>query len=131
MIDWNFSAESARTIGQDILLAGAAIMAVFYGVRRIYRMAKNVDELVSNIKVDRQERENVAKVLEDHIAEETQRDLKNEEVIRALVAGQNEILREIRPNGGSSMKDTINQVQRDVAVLTQWKSDLQTMRPRN
>lgn len=119
------SVETLRTAAQDTILAGGFLMALAYGIRRIYRMARNIETLVQSAHVDAAERKRITDTLTDHINTEEARDARMDEIIQSLTVGQNEILREMRPNGGSSMKDIINQVQRDVAVLSQWKEDVQ------
>jgi hypothetical protein len=103
-----------------ILLVGAVIMAVGYGIRRVYRVARNVDTLVTlagDSKADRA-------ALEKALAEK-------DEKFNVLAAKVDTILREVLPNGGSSMKDVVNQtnsrvhdIHARVAVLEQWKQDV-------
>lgn len=117
--------DLVRSVAQDIVIFGGSIMAIAYGLRRVYRMARNVETLLETSAKDANERKTISDNLAAHIAQEEARDARMDETVRALMNGQNEILREIRPNGGSSIKDVVNSVQRDVAVLKQWKEDTQ------
>lgn len=124
--------DLVRSVAQDIVIFGGSLMAIAYGLRRVYRMARNVETIMKmNEKIaetaeeDAVARKEIADSLVTHIALEEAREKAVDEAIRGLIQGQNEILREVRPNGGSSIKDVVNSVQRDVAVLKQWKDDTQ------
>lgn len=113
-----------------IVLAGAAIMAIAFGFRRVYRTARNIEMLVAHATEQKEferlstaDRAKLAKDLRDHITEEFDRDAEQHARTVKLVANVEEILREIRPNGGSSIKDVVNQIRTEVAVLNQWKAD--------
>lgn len=103
-----------------ILLVGAVIMAVGYGIRRVYRVARNVDTLVTLAGDSKADRAALAKALAE-----------KDEKFNALAAKVDTILREVLPNGGSSMKDVVNQtnarvhdIHARVSVLEQWKQDV-------
>ena len=110
-----------QNIGEIILLAGGVIMAIGYGIRRIYRIARTVEDIFHHVVEEKVERQRLQKELKDHIQMEESRDRVRDDQFITIVNDLNEITREIRPNGGSSMKDSINQMQRDIAVLTEWK----------
>jgi hypothetical protein len=129
-MSFEFPTDFFHSLAEETILLGGAIMAIGYGLRRIYRMARNIETLVDSAAAtkdsrvaDATERKAIADTLAAHITLEETREQRMDEIIRTLQTGQAEILREIRPNGGSSIKDVVNQVQRDVAVLTQWKED--------
>lgn len=46
--------EDAKTWSEFVVAIGAALVAVAYGLRRVYKMAKNVDELVKIINENNQ-----------------------------------------------------------------------------
>ena len=81
------------------MAAGAAIMALFYGIRRSYRAVRAIEEILEGV------RENAVKA---EIAVQT---------TEALARAVEDIRKEVRPNGGSSLKDTVNRIDRRVAVL--------------
>lgn len=103
-----------------VLLFGGAVTAVGYGVRRVYRIARNIDTLVTRSGESKADRERLALALAD-------RDMQ----FQALAAKVDTILHEVMPNGGSSMKDVVNQtntrvhdIHARVSVLEQWKEDV-------
>jgi hypothetical protein len=129
-MSFEFPTGFFHSLAEETILLGGAIMTIAYGIRRMYRMARNIEILVDNAELnkvarvqDAAERTKIADHLATHILSEEAREQRMDEIIRALQIGQAEILREVRPNGGSSIKDVVNSVQRDVAVLTQWKED--------
>lgn len=117
------SYHSAKSAMEGILLAGAAIMALAYGLKRVYNSAKAVDELLTLAKSNARERGEIAAALAAHIAREDElgdaRDLQMADLTNKV----NTIFREVLPNGGSSMKDVVNQTNLRVAVLEQWQRD--------
>jgi hypothetical protein len=67
----------------------------------------------------------------DHIRAEDLRDEKRDHQILELVNNMREVSREIRPNGGSSMKDVVNntntivhEMQTRIAVIEEWKKNV-------
>jgi hypothetical protein len=120
----------ARAIGllEGVALVGAALTALGYGLKRVYNTARGV-ELILNFTVEEKaSREKLAAELTNHINMEDERDRLRDKQILELVATVREIGREVRPNGGSSMKDVLNHaaekigdIQTRVAVLEEWK----------
>lgn len=103
-----------------VLLVGGAVMALAYGARRVYRVARNIDTLVTLASDSKTDRAALAKALAE-----------KDEKFNALSAKVDTILREVLPNGGSSMKDVVNQtnarvhdIHARVSVLEQWKEDV-------
>lgn len=91
---------------ENIILYGAAIMALWMGLKRVYKLAKNIDTVT------------------DYVKNRKTKDIDND---NAIV----ELLREVKPNGGSSMKDQLSGIQREVATISgrlssmeQWKKDM-------
>lgn len=107
---------------------GAALVALWKGIKRLYKMARTVEELFDHVKVESAEREHLSKTLNAHVQMEEARDRIRDDQFINIVNDLNEITREIRPNGGTSMKDAIEATRRDtaeiktrVAVLEEWK----------
>lgn len=122
---------------RGILLLGGVLSVLWYGIRRIYNGAKSIEEvlaLVKSAKTDREEeaakRLELNRTLCSHIADEEERDRSRALAFQELADNVRDIAREIRPNGGSSMKDQLtalterqNDLRVDVAALKQWKDD--------
>lgn len=113
---------------EAIVLIGTAIMAIAYGLKRVYNMARGVEKILEFNKSEKEAREAVANDLLHHIQGEDARDIVRDKQIQELVATVREISREVRPNGGSSMKDVVNntntivhEMQTRVAVIEEWK----------
>lgn len=71
---------------------GAAIMALWYGVRRSYRAVRSVEKILEAVET-------------------------NQLHVKTALEELAEIKREVKPNGGSSLKDAVNRIDRRVAVL--------------
>jgi hypothetical protein len=155
----DFPAEMLKNGAESIVLYGGAAMALFYGVKRVYNTARNVEKLVekaeqndtSNKEYRKKLKEDLdaqdasrneklavvtdglntlAAALQDHIKIEEQRDIIRDRQMIQMTDHIDEMVKEMRPNGGSSMKDIINltskkvdEVHTRVAVLEQWKND--------
>lgn len=111
-----------------ILLIGALMTAIGIGLRRVYNMARGVEKILEFTVDEKKAREQVASELKAHIALVAEQHRVRELQIMELVDTVREISRETRPNGGSSMKDVLNQtaksvsdIQTRVAVLEEWK----------
>lgn len=111
-----------------ILLIGGAMTAIGLGLKRVYGMARGVEKILEFNKAEKEAREKVAGDLLTHIQGEDARDIMRDKQIQELVMTVREISREIRPNGGSSMKDVVNntntivhEMQTRVAVIEEWK----------
>lgn len=66
--------------------------ALGFGLRSIYRTARNVEKTLAAVE-------------------------GNQAHVVAVMAELAEIKKEVKPNGGSSLKDTVNRIDRRVAVL--------------
>jgi hypothetical protein len=113
---------------EGILLLGALMTAIGLGFKRIYSVARSVEKILEFTKTEKEAREAVAQQLLEHIRHEDERDEKRDHQILELVSNLREVSREIRPNGGSSMKDVVNntnmvvnQLKTQVAVIEEWK----------
>jgi hypothetical protein len=113
-----------------VAILGAGIMALYYGIKRLYGVARSVEKILDHVVKDKEERDVINESLKDHIKMEEARDsIRDEQLIR-ITQDLRDIVREVRPNGGSSMKDTLNVVARDMgdintrlARVEQWKQD--------
>jgi ABC-type transporter Mla subunit MlaD len=113
---------------QDLLIVGALMTAIGIGIKRIYTTARSVEKILDFTVNEKKRREDLAKELATHIAAQHQRDEARNAQIQELVATVREISREVRPNGGSSMKDVLNHtaekvsdIHTRVSVLEEWK----------
>jgi len=113
---------------EGILLVGGVLTAIGYGVRRVYRTARGVEKILEFTVEERRHREELATELKAHIHMEDSRDKVRDKQIDELVSTVREIGREVRPNGGSSMKDVLNHtaervgdIHARVSVLEEWK----------
>lgn len=91
-------------------------------------MARRVEEIFNHAQLESVERERLAKDLRAHVQMEEARDSVRDKQFVNIVNDLNEITKEIRPNGGSSLKDDVTATRRDVgeiktrvAVLEEWK----------
>ena len=113
---------------EEIVLVGAALTAIGYGLKRVYTTARGVEKILTFTVEEKASREKLAADLTAHIHMEDQRDRLRDQQIIELVDTVREIGREIRPNGGSSMKDVLNHtaervgdISTRVAVIEEWK----------
>ena len=120
--------DTSVLVLKGILLVGAAMTAIGLGIRRVYSMARGVEKIVDFTVSEKKRREDLAKELSTHIEAQHQRDEASNAQIQELIATVREISREVRPNGGSSMKDVLNHtaekvsdIQVRVSVLEEWK----------
>lgn len=113
---------------KGIILVGAAMTAIGLGIKRVYSMARGVEKIVDFTVSEKKRREDLAKELAAHIEAQHNRDKARNAQIQELVATVREISREVRPNGGSSMKDVLNHtaekvsdIHTRVSVLEEWR----------
>lgn len=113
---------------ETIILVGGVMTAIGLGIKRIYNVARSVEKILEFTIEERKQREAVAANLADHIRTEEQRDEQLDKQILQMAATIQEIGREVRPNGGSSMKDVLNHtaervgdIHSRVSVLEEWK----------
>jgi hypothetical protein len=129
--------ELIKSAAETIVSYGGAIGVITLGLRYVYKMARNVEKLVDSADENKKSQECIRQELKEHIDLEMKRDALRDEkdaerdIVDEHMKGQiAEIVKEIRPNGGSSMKDVLNatkeqmnEVHTRVAVLEQWKTD--------
>lgn len=121
-----------RTTAEATLLLGASFMAILYGLKRIYGWTKTLDEVLEHAVQGKKDTDEVTQRLMAHVNQEEARDKIRDVQLIEIVADLKEITREIRPNGGSSMKDTVNHIASEVghvkerlATVEQWKKDVE------
>ena len=86
------TADDIKAGGELIIVIGGAIMALAYGIRRLYRMAHNVDSLIDLVKAN---------------------DSTTKEVRDDVLA----IKREVFANGGGSLRDAVHRIDERVHAL--------------
>lgn len=119
-----------QTYAQDIILIGGAIMAIAYGIRRMYNLAKKIDTVLS---LQQAQTDTLTSLVKDRLIVQDKVIEREKEVDKHMLStamSLEEITREIRPNGGSSIKDVVNltnakvsDLHARVSVLEQWKHD--------
>jgi hypothetical protein len=112
------------------VLLGTGVMAIYYGLKRVYKLARTVESIFDHVVEDKKERDILTKNLNDHIKMESDKDAIRDQQFIQIVDDLKDVAREVRPNGGSSMKDTLNHVSHEVshvkerlARVEQWKDD--------
>jgi hypothetical protein len=113
---------------ETIILVGGVMTAIGLGIKRIYNVARSVEKILEFTVDEKKQRELLAADLKAHIHMEDSRDRVRDQQIVELVDTVREIGREVRPNGGSSMKDVLNHtaervgdIHSRVSVLEEWK----------
>lgn len=113
---------------EEVVLVGATLTALGYGLKRVYNTARGVEKILEFTVTEEANRKELANDLKSHIDMEDSRDRLRDRQIIELVDTVREIGREIRPNGGSSMKDVLNHTAQQVhdistrvAVIEEWK----------
>ena len=127
-----FEAEQVKETFEFILLLGAGLMAIYTGLKRIYKSARSIETILDHVIEDKKERDIINKALNDHIKMEADRDAIRDVQLIEITNDLREITREVRPNGGSSMKDSLTNIANDIghvkerlASVEQWKKDNQ------
>ena len=80
------------------------------GLVKVYKMARNVEKIFEYTVESRASNEKVAKDLLDHITAQSVADRQRDTILHDMQSNIQEITREIRPNGGSSIKDTVTRI---------------------
>jgi hypothetical protein len=122
MIDWATIKEYLEGAG----LLGATFMGVLYGVRKIYNIARTVDKVLEHAVNDKVDRDRLSVELSTHIKMEDERDKIRDAQFSQMSYDLKAITKEVTPNGGSSMKDVINQTNERVHDIHTRVSILET-----
>lgn len=162
--------EFTSQLAQSIILYGSAIMALAYGIKRVYILARNVEKLLEasstnqelikkavessarthqefcnhssqqtryNEVRDQQMKQvatdvnNLINDLKAHIVIEEHGDKVRDTQLVELSDHMVEIIAEIRPNGGSSMKDLIQSTSKGVENIKVRVDALENWRKKN
>ena len=109
-------------------MVGGALTALGYGLRRVYRTARTVEDIFKHTVEETKHREALATNLAAHIKLEETRDRLIDVQLAELTNNVRDIAREVRPNGGSSIKDVVTKIDSQaadtrgrLAVLEEWK----------
>lgn len=109
-------------------MVGGALTALGYGLRRVYRTARTVEDIFKHTVEETRHREALANNLAQHIKLEERRDRLVDVQLTELTENIRDIAREVRPNGGSSIKDVVTKIDAQaaesrgrLAVLEEWK----------
>jgi NTP pyrophosphatase (non-canonical NTP hydrolase) len=120
--------ETVVKLLENILVVGAVVTAIGIGIKRIYSVARSVEKILEFTVQEKKAREEVSQELKRQIELQKDHNHTRDIQIGELVETVREISREMRPNGGSSMKDVLNHtaervgdIQTRVAVLEEWK----------
>lgn len=158
----DFTGDILKAIAENIVLFGGALMALFYGIKRMYGLARNVEKLVETGELTREAqkqnailaeetRKEIKKDLEWHIEKEDEKFIKISAAVDSIAEGlrvhikaeeernlirdnqlikladnMEEVISEMRPNGGSSMKDIMNATKDQVTDIHTRVSVLET-----
>jgi hypothetical protein len=77
---------------EALIAVGAAIMAVWFGMRRAYRAVRAVEKILEGVEA-------------------------NQAHVQFALSELAEIKHEVKTNGGGSLRDAVNRVEQRVAVL--------------
>jgi hypothetical protein len=126
MMNW----DQFKTGVEDFLLIAAGVGAVLVGLTRVYKWTRTLDDILDHSKQNKLDNESLTDRLRAHVDQEEARDKIRDVQLIEITGDLREITREIRPNGGSSMKDTINHIASEMgdvkerlASVEQWKRD--------
>lgn len=129
-MEWKNIHDGINEIFQHIVLLGAALAAVGIGLTRVYKWTRTLDDILEYSKTSRQENKEINDRLIAHVEQEEARDKVRDVQLIEITSDLREITREVRPNGGSSIKDTINHIATEMgdvkerlASVEQWKKD--------
>lgn len=106
-MDWH---TWVQKVLEDIVLWGAGVTALGYGIRRLYKFAKNIDTLLELARENAAERQRVHDVLE-------KRDRFLDDQMAIMANDIKNIKKELQPNGGSSLRDAVNGIATRLAVV--------------
>lgn len=105
-----FDHSTVIDLMQDIGIIGIGVGVVASGIWKIYKMARNVEKIFEFTVENRETNANLAKELALHTSSEEAREHSRDQQLHDMQRDIQEITREVRPNGGSSMKDQLNQI---------------------
>lgn len=116
-----FDTHTAAEAASITAAIGAGLVAVWKIIKGVYKMARRVEDIAEFTVTEKHAREQLDKALRRHIDREDKRDEHRDIQLQKMEDNLDEIMREVRPNGGSSLKDLVQQTNTRVAVLEEWK----------
>jgi hypothetical protein len=126
-----------KTIAENTIIYGGAAAALGMGVRRVYRIARNVEKLVENSNTAivahaqlKEDFDRLDSTLMTHIRDEESRNNVRDSQLSQLTDYMNEIIVELRPNGGSSIKDMVNITSKNVALMSKRVGSSEQSKPK-
>ena len=162
--------EFTNQLAENIILYGTAFMAIAYGLKRVYVLARNVEKLLETSAANQElikkaanastlahqefcnhatqqtqynelrdqqlqrvstDVNTLASDLKAHITIEEQGDKLRDTQLNKMTSHMTEIIAEIRPNGGSSMKDLIQSTNKGVETIKTRVDALENWRKKN
>jgi hypothetical protein len=88
--------ETVHVIAENIVLLGGATMALFYGLKRVYTTARNVEKLVESSEKTAKAQEDVRTELLTHTRIEDERDNKRDDRANRLEKSLEELAADLR-----------------------------------
>lgn len=127
--------DGALHVSRDLIVLAGGLGIIGAVIYRAYKAARTIEKIFENSEDEKKAREKLASDLKSHIEMEESRDTIRDQQFLGIVSDLKEITREIRPNGGSSIKDVINET-RDmvsqhgsrIAVLEERTTACKTLR---
>lgn len=96
--------EDAKLFSEAVVAIGAALMAILYGARRVYKMAKNIETLLADVRKNNE----VAKDVGEQLKALTDLNTKQHQELRISHA---------------TIQQEMSFVKRDVEVLKEWRME--------
>jgi len=88
--------ETFKVIAENIVLFGGAAMGIYYGLKRVYTTARNVEKLVDASADNAKKQKEVKESLEFHTQQERDRDAKRDHNIETLSKSVEELAADLR-----------------------------------
>lgn len=88
--------DTFKIIAENVVLFGGALMGIYYGIKRVYTTARNVEKLVENSEKNSKSQEAVRTELLSHTQLETERDSKRDERANRLEKSLEELAADLR-----------------------------------
>lgn len=134
---WLMDMANIKSVAEQTIIYGGAVTALWLGATRIYRIARNVEKLVETSDVTklahaglRKDFSNLDDKLSAHIKDEEERNRTRDLQLVQLTEHMNEIIIELRPNGGSSIKDMVNSTSKNVVLMSKRVGSSEQSKPK-
>jgi DNA anti-recombination protein RmuC len=92
----SFLPDTFKIIAENVVLFGGAVMGIYYGLKRVYTTARNVEKLVENSEKNSVAQEAVRADLSAHTQLENERDSKRDERATRLEKSLEELAADLR-----------------------------------